>query len=95
MAIESSYHSEDSYQRQTKVISRNLSVDQHNRYNILAKFLYKNGLVENHTPCSILRNHVKELLRHHHNELDDYIDNTDCLSNGDYFHISGPPSSLL
>ena len=28
-------------------------------------------------------------------KLDDYIDNTDCLSNGNYFHISGPPSSLL
>jgi hypothetical protein len=58
MDIDPVYHrgeTDDIRQKQTKVISINVSVDQHDRFNILAEYVYKKGLIESHTPSALLR----------------------------------------
>ena len=45
---------DDVWQKQTKVISTKVSVDDHNRFNILTEYLYNNGLIDSHTPSALL-----------------------------------------
>ena len=79
MDIESVYskrENDDVWQKQTKVISTKVSVDNYNRFNILAEYLYKNGLIESHTPSALLRANIDYLLLKYHDELEDYCANS-------------------
>ena len=84
MEIEPVYPSretEDGCQKQTKVISTKLSVYQHNRFNILAEYLYRSGLTEGHTPSTLLRASIDSLLLEYHDKLDEYCANSTMNSN--------------
>jgi hypothetical protein len=72
MAIGSNYRTKDNVnkeQQQTKVISTKVSVDQHDRFNLLSKYLYRKGVIETPTPSALLRHSVDYVLRCHHNEM--------------------------
>ena len=84
---------DDVRQKQTKVISTKVSVDQHNRFNILAEYLYNNGLIESHTPSALLRASIDHLLFKHHDKLEEYCVNS-TMSRSLPVPIPQPPSSL-
>jgi hypothetical protein len=68
MAIGSNYHAKE---QQTKVISTKVSVDQHDRFNSLCKYLNKRkGVGESPTPSAILRHNIDYLLRRYENEME-------------------------
>ena len=67
---------DDVGQKQTKVISTKVSVDHHNRFNILAEYLYKNGLIESHTPSALLCANIDYLLLKYHDKLEEYCANS-------------------
>jgi hypothetical protein len=77
--------------KQTKVISTKVSVDNYNRFNILTEYLYKNGLIESHTPSALLRANIDYLLTMYHNKLEEYSANSTTSS----LLALQPSSSLL
>jgi hypothetical protein len=84
VASQPDYHPEDSIKKerqQTKVISTKVSVDQYRKFKLLTEYLYQKGLAEDHTPSAVLRNHVEDLLRYYHSEVDDSIDKSKDLDN--------------
>jgi hypothetical protein len=48
--------------RQSKVISTKVSVDLHNRFNLLAEYLFESRLSESYTASALLRNIIEGLL---------------------------------
>ena len=48
--------------RQSKVISTKVSVDLHNRFNLLAEYLFESRLSESFTASAVLRNIIEGLL---------------------------------
>ena len=84
---------DDLWQKQTKVISTKVSVDQHNRFNILAEYLYENGLTESSTPSALLRANIDDLLLKYHDKLEEYCTNS-TVNRSLPIPIPQPPSSL-
>jgi hypothetical protein len=41
-------------------------------FNLLAECMYKDGLIEKPTPSSILRNSILDLLKNHHDDIENY-----------------------
>jgi hypothetical protein len=62
----------DDKNQKTKVLSTKLPVDQLESFNLLAECMYKNGLIEKPTPSSILRNIILDLLKNHHDDIENY-----------------------
>ena len=62
----------DDKNQRTKVLSTKLPVDQLESSNLLAECMYKNGLIEKPTPSSILRNSILDLLKNHHDDIENY-----------------------
>jgi hypothetical protein len=56
--------------QQTRVISTKVSVDQHDRFNLLSKYLYKKGIGKSSTPPALLRHNIEYLLSHYDNEME-------------------------
>jgi predicted DNA-binding protein len=48
--------------RRNKVLSTKVSVDLHNRFNLLAEYLFERGLSESFTPSTLLREIIEHLL---------------------------------
>ena len=96
MDVESVYpkgESDDVWQKQTKIISTRVSVDQRIRFNILTEHLYNNGLIESHTPSALLRASIDHLLFKYHDKLEEYYVNS-TMSRSLPVPIHQPPSSL-
>ena len=55
--------------RRDKVISTKVSVDLHNRFNLLAEYLFESGLSESFTPSGLLRDIIEQLLSEYHDGL--------------------------
>ena len=62
----------DDKNQRTKVLSTKLPVDQLESFNLLAEWMYKNGLIDKPTPSSILRNSILDLLKNHHDDIKNY-----------------------
>jgi hypothetical protein len=62
----------DDKNQRTKVLSTKIPVDQLESFNLLAECMYKNGLIEKPTPSSILRNSILDLLKNHHDDIENY-----------------------
>ena len=95
--IESVYpkgETDDVWQKQTKVISTKVSVDQHSRFNILAEYLYNNGLIESYTPSALLRANIDHLLLKYHDKLEEYCTNS-TMNSSLPISIDQPSSSSL
>jgi hypothetical protein len=95
--IGSDYHIRDSIdreQKQTRLISSRLLLDQHNKFNSLAEYLYKNGQAENPTLSTLLRVTIEHLLAKYHDVLEEYCNRTDCIKDTNCL-ISQSSSSLL
>jgi hypothetical protein len=99
MAIASNYDLKDNENKehkarqQTRVISTKVSVDQHDRFNSLCKYLNKRkGVGESPTPSAILRHNIEYLLRRYDNEMEG-----ECCNNSnnlvDHHDYSLPPPS--
>jgi hypothetical protein len=85
--IGSDYHirvSIDREQKQTRLISSRLLLDQHNKFNSLAEYLYKNGQAENPTLSTLLRVTIEHLLAKYHDVLEEYWNRTDCIKDKGY-----------
>ena len=48
--------------RRTKVLSTKIPVDLHNRFSLLAEYLFERGLSENFTPSALLHDIVEDIL---------------------------------
>jgi hypothetical protein len=69
----SSMHSDSgAVRRRNKVISTKVSIDLHNRFNLLAEYLFESGLSESFTSSALLRDIVKHLLSEYHDGLAAY-----------------------
>ena len=55
--------------RRNKVLSTKVSVDLHNRFNLLAEYLFERGLSETFTTSALLRDLVEHLLKEYHDGL--------------------------
>lgn len=55
--------------RQSKVISTKISVDLHNRFNLLAEYLFESRLSESFTASALLRNIIEGLLHEYRDGL--------------------------
>jgi hypothetical protein len=59
----SSMHSDShAVRRRNKVLSTKVSVDLHNRFNLLAEYLFESRLSESFTASAVLRNIIEGLL---------------------------------
>ena len=58
--------------RRNKVLSTKVSVDLHNRFNLLAEYLFESGLSESFTPSALLHDIIEYLLDEYHEGLEDY-----------------------
>ena len=58
--------------RQSKVISTKVSVDTHNRFNLLAEYLFESRLSESFTSFALLRDITEQLLSGYHDGLVGY-----------------------
>jgi hypothetical protein len=56
--------------RRNKVLSTKVPVDLHNRFNLLAEYLFDNGLSESFTTSALLRDIVEHLLTEYHDGLE-------------------------
>jgi hypothetical protein len=48
--------------RRNKVLSTKVSVDLHNRFDLLAEYLFERGVSESFTPSALLRDIIEHLL---------------------------------
>ena len=48
--------------RRNKVLSTKIPVDLHNRFSLLAEYLFDSGLSENFTPSALLHDIVEDIL---------------------------------
>ena len=58
--------------RRNKVLSTKVSVDLHNRFNLLAEYLFERGLSETFTPSALLHDIIEHLLNKYHDGLAAY-----------------------
>jgi hypothetical protein len=58
--------------RRNKVLSTKVSVDLHNRFNLLAEYLFESGLSESFTPSALLHDIIEHLLGEYHEGLVGY-----------------------
>jgi hypothetical protein len=58
--------------RRNKVLSTKVSVDLHNRFSLLAEYLFERGLSENFTPSALLHDIVEDILDKYHEGLAAY-----------------------
>ena len=58
--------------RQNKVISIKVPVDYHNRFSLLAEYLFESGLSESFTAYALLRDIIEQLLGKYHNGMANY-----------------------
>jgi hypothetical protein len=58
--------------RRNKVLSTKVSVDLHNRFSLLAEYLFERGLSESFTPSALLRDIIEHLLTEYHDGLAAY-----------------------
>jgi hypothetical protein len=78
----SSKHSDSSaVRRRTKVLSTKVTVDLHNRFNLLAEYLFERGLSESFTLSALLRGIIEHLLDEYHEGLEAYENKTNLVSN--------------
>ena len=69
----SSNHSDShAVRRRNKVLSTKVSVDLHNRFNLLAEYLFERGLSESFTASALLHDIVEHLLDEYHEGLVGY-----------------------
>jgi hypothetical protein len=69
----SSMHSDShAVRRRNKVLSTKVSVDLHNRFNLLAEYLFESGLSESFTPSALLHDIIEYLLDEYHEGLENY-----------------------
>ena len=59
-------------QRRNKVLSTKVSVDLHNRFNLLAEYLFERGLSETFTPSALLHDIIEHLLSEYNDGLAAY-----------------------
>ena len=55
--------------RRNKVLSTKVSVDHHDRFSMLAEYLFERGLSETFTTSALLRDLVEHLLKEYHDGL--------------------------
>ncbi len=67
--------------RRNKVLSTKVSGDLHDRFNLLAEYLFERGLSETITPSALLRDIVEHLLDEYHSGLVVYENKTNLVSN--------------
>ena len=65
--------------RRNKVLSTKVSVDLHDRFNLLAEYLFERGLSESFTPSALLHDIIEHILREYHDGLMVY-DNVQSLN---------------
>jgi predicted DNA-binding protein len=58
--------------RRNKVLSTKVSVDLHNRFSLLAEYLFECRLSESFTSSALLREIIEHLLAEYHDGLADY-----------------------
>jgi hypothetical protein len=58
--------------RRNKVLSTKESIDVHDRFSLLAEYLFENGLSESFTPSALLRDIIEHLLTEYHDGLVGY-----------------------
>jgi hypothetical protein len=58
--------------RRNKVLSTKLPVDLHNRFNLLAEYLFEHCLSESFTPSALLRDVIEHLSSEYHDGLAAY-----------------------
>jgi hypothetical protein len=58
--------------RRNKVLSTKVSVDLHNRFDLLAEYLFESGLSESFTPSGLLHDIVEQLLHEYQDRLAAY-----------------------
>jgi hypothetical protein len=58
--------------RRNKVLSTKVSVDLHDRFNLLAEYLFESGLSESFTPSALLHDIVEDILDKYHDGLAAY-----------------------
>jgi len=58
--------------RRNKVLSTKVSIDLHNRFNLLAEYLFERGLSESFTPSTLLREIIEHLLSEYREVLAAY-----------------------
>lgn len=58
--------------RRTKVLSTKVSIELHNRFNLLAEYFFETGLSESFTPSALLRDIIVRLLSEYHDGLAAY-----------------------
>ena len=77
----SSKHSDSgAFRRRNKILSTKVSVDLHNRFNLLAEYLFENGLSESFTPSGLLRDIIEHLLSEYHDGLVVYENKTNLYN---------------
>jgi hypothetical protein len=83
-----SQHNDDNdrlVRRRNKVLSTKVPVDLHNRFNLLAEYLFEKGLTESFTSSALLRDVIEHLLTEYHDGLEVYINKANLVSN---IHLS-------
>ena len=66
----SSMHSDShAVRRRNKVLSTKVPVDLHDRFNLLAEYLFERGLSESFTTSALLHDIVEHLLSEYHDGL--------------------------
>ena len=60
------------FARRNKVLSTKVSVDLHNRFSLLAEYLFESGLTESFTPSALLHDIVEGILDKYHDGLAAY-----------------------
>ena len=58
--------------RRNKVLSTKVSADLHNRFSLLAEYLFESGLSESLTPSALLHDIIEDLLFKYHDGLEAY-----------------------
>ena len=58
--------------RRNKVLSTKVSVDLHNRFNLLAEYLFESGLSESFTPSALLHDIIEDILGKYQEGLSAY-----------------------
>jgi hypothetical protein len=67
--------------RENKVLSTKVSIDIHNKFDLLAEYLFERGLSESFTPSALLRNMIEHLLSEYHDGLVVYENKTNLMDN--------------
>jgi hypothetical protein len=75
--------------RRNKLLSTKVSVDYHDRFSLLARFLFEMRLSESFTPSALLRDIVECLLGEYHSGLAAY-ENTHSLNNTNNLVTNSP-----